>query len=100
MVADTDGNVDTNAGNLNVPEEAANEPATTTAELEQLLVETAGGAIDSGAVLSNAWAIADAISLERDEDVPAEAAITAVVAEEEEGDDVHVVAIIPAVKLL
>ena len=52
VVADTDGNVDTNAGNLNVPEEAANEPATTIAELEQTLVVTGGGALDSGTVLS------------------------------------------------
>ena len=95
-------------------EDAANEPATTIAELEQALVETTGGALQTGAVLSriavmmvgsewlNAWAIADAISLEKDEAVPAGAAVTVVVAVEEVGDEVHVhvVAITPAVKLL
>ena len=52
VVAGTDRNVDTNAGNLNVSEEAANEPATTIAELEQTLVENAGGALDSDTMLS------------------------------------------------
>ena len=33
-------------------EDAANEPATTIAELEQALVETTGGALQTGAVLS------------------------------------------------
>ena len=38
--------------------------------------------------------------LKKDEDVPAEAAVIAGVAAEEEGDDVHVLVIITAVKLL
>ena len=37
----------------------------------------------------NAWVIVDAISLERDEDVPIEAPVTIVVAAEDEGDDVY-----------
>ena len=112
VVADMDRNVDTNASNVNVSEEAANGPATTIAGLEQRLVITTGGGLDTGAVLSwitvmmvdselpNTWAIADAISLERDEDLPAEAANTATVAAEEEGEDVQVVGTMPTVKLL
>ena len=41
VVADMDGNVDTNEGNVNIPEAAANEPATTIAGVEQTL--DAGG---------------------------------------------------------
>ena len=74
MVADTDGNVDTNAGNVNVSEETANEPTTPIAGVEQTLDVTTEGVLDIGAVLSriavimvgreylNAWAIADAMS--------------------------------------
>ena len=84
VAADMDGNVDTNEGNVNVPEEAANEPATTIAGMEQTLDATTEGALDTGAEFSriagmivgrellNAWAIADAMSLENDEDVPVE----------------------------
>ena len=43
--------VETNDGNLNVPEDAAWEPATTVAALELTLV-TAGGALETGAELS------------------------------------------------
>ena len=48
--------VETNDGNLNIPEDAAWEPATTFAELELTLV-TAGGALDTGAELSRIAAI-------------------------------------------
>jgi len=48
--------VETNDGNLNVPEGAAWEPATTIAELELTLV-TAGGALATGAELSRIAAI-------------------------------------------
>ena len=112
VVADTDGKVDTNAGNVHVPEAAAIEPATTVAGVEQTLDETTEGTLDTGAALSriaammvgrellNAWAIADAMSLENDEDVPAEAAETTTLAVEEEGEEVHVDGITPADKLL
>ena len=111
MVADRDGNVDTNEGNVNVPEEAANKPATTIAGVEQTLDVTTEGALDAGAELSliavmmvgrelNAWAIADAMSLENDEDVPVEATETTMLAAEEEGEEVHVEEITPADKLL
>ena len=107
VVAHMDGNVDTNEGNANIPEEAANEPATTIAGVEQTLDVTTEGALDTGAELSriaammvsrellNAWATADAMSLENDEDVPAEAAETTTLAAEEEGEEVHVEGITP-----
>lgn len=81
-MAGTGRKVETNDGNLNVPEDAAWEPATTIAELELTLV-TAGEALDTGAELSRIAAIiagsefpravatADAISSESEEDVPA-----------------------------
>ena len=112
VVADTDGKVDTNAGNVHVPEAAAIEPATTIAGVEQTVDVTTEGTLDTGAALSriatmmvgrellNAWAIADAMSLENDEDVPAEAAETTTLAAEEEGEEVHVDGITPADKLL
>ena len=112
VVADTDGKVDTNAGNVHVPEAAAIEPATTVAGVEQTVDVTPEGTLDTGAALSriaammvgrellNAWAIADAMSLENDEDVPAEAAETTTLAAEEEGEEVHVDGITPADKLL
>ena len=112
VVADTDGKVDTNAGNVHVPEAAAIEPATTVAGVEQTLDVTTKGTLDTGAALSriaammvgsellNAWTIADAMSLENDEDVPAEAAETTTLAAEEEGEEVHVDGITPAEKLL
>ena len=112
MVADTDGKVDTNAGNVHVPEEAAIEPETTVAGVEQTLDVTTEGALDTGAALSritammvgrvllNAWAIADAMSLENDEDIPAKAAENTTLAAEEEGEEVHVDGITPADKLL
>ena len=53
-----------------------------------------------GRELLKAWAIADAMSLENDEDVPAEAAETTTLAAEEEGEEVHVDGITPADKLL
>ena len=107
-----DGNVGTNEGNVNVPEEAANKPATTIAGVEQTLDVTTEGALDAGAELSliavmmvgrellNAWAIADAMSLANDEDVPVEATETTMLAAEEEGEEVHVEEITPADKLL
>ena len=52
MVADTEGNVDTNVDNVSVPEEAANEPATSIAGVEQTLDVTTDGVLDTGAVLS------------------------------------------------
>ena len=73
---------------------------------------TAEEALDTGAVLSriaammvgrellNAWAIADAMSLENDEDVPAEAAETTTLVADEEGEEVHVEGVKPADKLL
>ena len=94
VVADMDGNVDTNEGNVNVPEEAANEPATTIAGVEQTLDVTTEGALNTGDELSqvaammvgrellNAWVTADAMSLENDEDVPVEAAETTTLAAE------------------
>ena len=78
VVADMDGNVDTNAGNVNVPEEAANKPATTIAGVEQTLDVTTEEAPDTGA----------------------EAAETTRLAAEEEGEEVHVEGITPADKLL
>ena len=108
VVADTDGKVDTNAGNIHVPEEAVIEPATTVAGVEQRLDVTTEGAHDVGAALSqiaammigrellNAWAM----SLENDADVPAEGAKTTTLAAEEEGEEVHVDGITPADKLL
>ena len=111
-VADTDGNVDANEGNVNIPEEAANESAMTIAGVEQTLDVTTEGALDTGAELSriaammvgrellNAWEIADAMSLENNEDVPAEAAETTMLAAEEEGEEVHVEGITPADKML
>ena len=53
-----------------------------------------------GRELLNAWAIADAMSLENDEDVSAETAETTTLAAEEEGEEVHVDGITPADKLL
>ena len=112
VVADMGGNVDTNEGNVNVPEAAANEPATTIAGVEQTLDVTTDGALDTGAELSriaammvgrellNAWATADAMSLENDEDVPVEAAETSTLAAEGESEEVHVEGITPADKLL
>ena len=112
VAADMDGNVDTNEGNVNVPDEAAKEPATTIAGVEPTLDVTTEGALDTGAELSriaammvgrellNAWAIAHAMSLENDEDVPVEAAETTTLAAEEEGEEVHVEGITPADKLL
>ena len=70
------------------------------------------GALDTGAELSqiaammvgrellNAWATADAMSLENDEDVPVEAAETTTLAAEGESEEVHVEGITPADKLL
>lgn len=95
----------------NIPIEATNGPATTIAGLEQMLVITTGGALDEGAMLSwittmmvdsellNAWVMADTISFKRDEDVPAEAAKTAMVAVEED-ENVHAVGTIPTIKIL
>ena len=78
-----DGNVDPNAENVNVPEEAANKPAITMDGKEQMLDVTTEGGLRTGAVLPrittmmvgrvllNAWEIADVMSLEKDKDVPA-----------------------------
>ncbi len=74
----------------------------TIAGLEQTLVVSTGGTLNAWAVLSwiaammvgsellNARAIAVAISLERDKDAPLEATVTAMVAADEEGDDMYV----------
>ena len=53
-----------------------------------------------GRELLNAWAIADAMSLENDEDIPTKAAKTTTLAAEEGGEEVHVDGITPADKLL
>ena len=52
MGADTEGNVGTNVGNVNIPEETANEPATSIAGVEQTLDVTTDGVLDTGAMLS------------------------------------------------
>ena len=83
-MGDTHGNVhvDTTAGNVNVPEEAANKPATTIAGVEQMLEVTTEGALDTGAALTriatimvsrgllNTWAIGDTMSLEKTRRLP------------------------------
>ena len=56
-------------------------------------------AIMVGRELLNAWAMADAMPLEKDKDVRIEAAKTTPVAAQE-GEDVHVEGIMPANKLL
>ena len=58
---------------MNIPEDAANRPPMNIAGLEQMLVITTGGAV---------------------------ATKTAMVAADEEGEGVHVVGTMPAVKLL
>ena len=77
VMAGTEGKVEMNAGNLNVPDEAARELATTIAWPESTLAKT-GETLDIGAVFSRtaemmtgsefsrAWATATAISLEKD----------------------------------
>ena len=84
----------------------------TIAGLEQTLVVSTGGMLNAWAVLSwiaammvgselpNARAIAVAISLERDKDAPLEATVTAMVAADEEGDDMYVLGIMPTAKML
>ena len=113
-MAATDGNVETNAGNLNVPEGAAREPAATihVAELELAPVTTSEGALDTGAVFSHiaaimvgsefssAWAMATAILLEREVDAPVEAAVTATGTSEDGAVDEGAGKIMPADKLL
>ena len=78
-----DGNLDTNAENVNLPEEAANKPAITMAGTEQMLDVTTEGGLHTGAVLPrittmlfgrvllNAWEIVDVMSFEKGKDVPA-----------------------------
>ena len=107
-MAGTGGNVETNDGNLNVPDDAAKEPATTIAALE-LTLETASGALDTGAELSRIPAIivgsefprpvamANAISSESEEDVPA---VTTTDAADDEGEEVQAVQMKTAAKLL
>ena len=107
-MAGTRQKVETNDGNLNVPEDAAWEPPTTIAALELTLV-TAGGALQTGAELSRiaaiiegsefprAVALAEAISSVSEEDVPA---VTATDAEDDEGEEVQVVETKPPAKLL
>ena len=107
-MAGTRGNIETNDGNLNVPDDAAKEPGTTIAALE-LTLETAGGALDTGVELSRiaaiivgsefprALATADAISSESEEDVPA---VTTTDAADDEGEEVQAVETKPAAKPL
>ena len=104
--------METNAGNLNVPEEDAREPAVTIAGLELTLVTTGEGALDTGQVLSriaemmagrefsSAWAMAAAISFEKEVDAAVEAAVTLTGASEDGAVDEGAVKITPADKLL
>ena len=70
-MASADRNVGTNTGNLNVPDEARRDYATTIAQPEVTLVTTNGGVLDiraemmAGSEFSNLWAMATAILLER-----------------------------------
>ena len=75
VMAGTEGNLEANIGNLNVPDEAVGEPATTIAWPEITLAKS-GGTLDreavfsrtaemmAGSEFSRAWATATAISLE------------------------------------
>ena len=75
VMTGTEGNVEMNAGNLNVPDEPAGELATTIA-WPQLTLAITGGTLDieaefsqtaemmAGSEFSRAWATATAISLE------------------------------------
>ena len=111
-MAGTGGKVETNAGNLNVPEEDAREPAVTIAGLELTLVTTGERALDTGEVLSriaemmagrefsSAWAMAAAISFEKQVDAAVEAAVTLTGASEDGAVDEGAVKITPAGKLL
>ena len=96
LMAGADRNIEMNAGNLNVPVEVRREPSTTIAGPELKLVATDDGALDIGAVFSqsaemmasseffNAWALATAILLERNEKDTEDAAVTTT---EAAGDD-------------
>ena len=107
-MAGTRRKVEINDGNLNVPEDASWELATTNAAAEVTLV-IAGGALETGTELSRitaimegsefprAVAMADAISSEREEDVWA---VTATDAADDEGEEVQAVDTKPAAKLL
>ena len=107
-MAGTGRKVETNDGNLNVPEDAAWEPTTTIEALELTLV-TAVGALETDAELSRIAAIiegsefqravttADAISSESEEDVPA---VTATDAADDEREEVQAVETKPVAKLL
>ena len=111
-MAGTGHKVETIAGNLNVPEGDAREPAVTIAGLELTHVTTGEGALDTGAVFSriaemmagsefsSSWAMAAAISFEREVDSAVKAAVTITGASEDGAVDEGAVKNTPADKLL
>jgi len=111
VMAGTEGNVETNAGNLNVPDEATGELATTIAWPELTSAITVGtlelGAefsrtaeMMAGSEFSRAWATATAISLEIDVVDIEEAAVTATGAADDDEAEEDEVRNRPADKLL
>ena len=96
VMAGTEGNEETNTGTLNVPNEAARELATTIAGPELQMAIT-GGTLDTealfsrtaemmtGSEFSRAWAVAFAISLEREVADTEEVAVTTTGAAEDDG---------------
>ena len=111
VMAGTEGNVEMNAGNLNVPDEATRELATTTAWPESTLVKT-GGTLDIGAVFSRTakmmagsefsrvLAAATAILLQKDVADVEEAAVTTTGAADDGGAMEEEVKNSPADRLL
>ena len=111
VMAGKEGNVETNAGNLNVPDEAARELATTIAWPELTLAIT-GETLDIGAVFSRtaemmagsefsrAWATATAISLEKDVADVEEAAVTTTGVADDDGAEEEEVKNRPAYMIL
>ena len=106
--------METNAGNLNIPEGDAREPAVTIAGLELTPVTTGEGALDTGAVFSriaemiagsefsSTWAMVAAISFEREVDAAVEVAVTTCITGASEDGAVNEGAVknMPADKLL
>ena len=111
MIAGMGGKVETNAGNLNVPQGDVREPVVTIAGLKLTPVTTGEGALDTGAVFSriaekmagsefsSAWAMAAVISF-REVDAAVEAAVTITGASEDGAVDEGAVKNTPADKLL
>ena len=111
VMASTEGNIDTNAGNLNVPDEAVGELTVTIARPE-LTVALSGGTLDieavfsrttemmAGSEFSKAWATATAISLDIDVVDIDEAAVTITGAADDDRADDDEVKNRPADKLL